>query len=93
VEVPIGRSSAETLLDEAVVGQLITKRRFQVPLCEGLVAEVDVFGPPHDGLVLVEVELPDPGSATPELPWIGEDVTGDRRYDNSTLATGSDGDG
>jgi adenylate cyclase len=90
VEVPIERSSAVALLDEAAVGQLITKRRFQVPLGHGLVAEVDVFDPPHDGLVLAEVELPVADVAPPELPWMGEEVTGDGRYDNSTLATGAD---
>jgi adenylate cyclase len=93
VEVPIELSSAETLLDEAVVGQRIVKRRFQVRLRNGLVAEVDVFGTPHHGLVLAEVELPDAAAAPPELPWVGEEVTGDRRYYNSTLATGADGDG
>ncbi|MFP4148702.1 MAG: CYTH domain-containing protein [Nitriliruptoraceae bacterium] len=90
VEVPLERSSAQTLLDEAVVGLLVTKQRFQVPVGDGLVAEVDVFAPPHDGLVLAEVELPDVEAELPELAWIGTEVTGDRRYYNSTLASRAD---
>ena len=47
--------------------------------------EVDEFHGDNDGLVMAEVELHDV-SETPIMPhFIGEEVTGDRRYYNSQL--------
>jgi len=47
--------------------------------------EVDEFHADNDGLVVAEVELSDP-TETPLLPhFIGQEVTGDRRYYNSQL--------
>lgn len=47
--------------------------------------EVDEFHADNDGLVVAEVELNDP-TETPLLPhFIGQEVTGDRRYYNSQL--------
>ena len=47
--------------------------------------EVDEFHADNDGLVVAEVELNDPTEA-PLLPhFIGQEVTGDRRYYNSQL--------
>lgn len=92
VEVPLDLDAAQTLLDAAVVGDVLRKRRFEAPLPAGrdgssLVAEVDEFGPPHDGLVLAEVELPDESTPVPDVPWLGTEVTGDKRFYNASLAT------
>ena len=38
------------------------------------------------GLVVAELELRDEGQAFEKPPWVGEDVTNDRRYGNSSLA-------
>ncbi len=47
--------------------------------------EVDEFHGDNEGLVVAEVELKDV-SEEPEIPhFIGEEVTGDRRYYNSQL--------
>lgn len=47
--------------------------------------EVDEFHADNDGLVVAEVELSDP-TETPLLPhFVGQEVTGDRRYYNSKL--------
>ena len=47
--------------------------------------EVDEFHADNDGLVVAEVELNNP-TETPLLPhFIGQEVTGDRRYYNSQL--------
>jgi CYTH domain-containing protein len=49
--------------------------------------EVDVYDGAYKGLVVAEVEMEDE-SADPELPgWIGQEVTGDRRYSNLVMAT------
>lgn len=49
--------------------------------------EIDEFSGIYTGLIIAEVEL----TATDDLPtipdWIGEELTGDRRYSNQTLAT------
>ena len=53
---------------------------------EGKIWEVDEFKGPNEGLTVAEIELKseDESFATP--PWIGQEVTGDVRYFNSSLA-------
>jgi adenylate cyclase len=65
----------------------LRKRRFRVPV-DGLTAEVDVFEGELVGLVLGEVEFDSTGTADrfEAPPWLGEEVTGDDRYANQTLA-------
>ena len=47
---------------------------------------VDEFHGRHEGLVMAEVELDSP-TATLQLPdWLGDEVTGDPQYYNSSLA-------
>jgi CYTH domain-containing protein len=66
----------------------IRKRRFMVPIDDGLVCEVDVFGGDLNGLVLAEVELPAENSAfrLPEWLTIVREVTDDPVYTNAALA-------
>lgn len=68
------------------VGKIIVKTRHLVEY-EGFVWEVDVFDGHLTGLFIAEVELKslDENPAIP--PWVGEEVTGDRRYSNQMLAT------
>ena len=47
--------------------------------------EVDVFHGANEGLILAEVELASAGELFDLPVWIGEEVTGDRRYYNSML--------
>lgn len=69
----------------------IRKRRHHLGLSGGAWV-VDEFEGRHTGLVLAEVELIDPGRDLPRPDWLGEEVTGDPRYYNTTLATaGADG--
>lgn len=63
----------------------IEKTRHTVPQGK-LVWEIDVFAQREDNLVLAEIELPNE-TETVKLPaWIGEEVTSDPRYRNSSLA-------
>jgi adenylate cyclase len=81
-EIPIG--DARELL-AASTGGRIEKRRHHLDLPGGEWV-VDEFLGRHAGLVLLEVELPS-GDAAIELPgWVGEEVTGNPDYYNSTLA-------
>ena len=77
-------------LREKCDGQLVSKTRYRVPLADcGLVAELDFFHGPHEGLRLVEVEFPSTGAADRFTPpaWFGDDVSTDPRYRNSFLAS------
>lgn len=85
VEAAIPVHEAEELL-ELRQGSVIEKKRYQVPF-GGLVWEVDVFEGENAGLVIAEVELPDPGFAVELPPWIGREVTDDERYYNARLAS------
>lgn len=85
VEVAIDVDAAERLLAEARVGALLEKSRHEIPIGD-LIVEVDEFAGHHEGLVLAEIEVPDVETPVPERPWLGVEVTGDRRYYNATLA-------
>ena len=75
-------------LKEKIDGKLISKRRYLIPMENGLTIELDVFYEPCKGLLLAEVEFPDKASANSFCPpaWFGEDVTFDGRYHNSYLS-------
>ena len=64
---------------------VIDKCRYLVPFA-GHIFEVDEFYGDNEGLTVAEVELSsvDEQFARPE--WLGEEVTGDVRYYNSSLA-------
>jgi adenylate cyclase len=66
----------------------IDKRRFEVAHGR-LKWEIDVFGPPHEGLVVAEVEMPSEGTALKLPDWIGEEVTDNPAYRNSALVDAS----
>jgi adenylate cyclase len=69
-------------------GLRVEKTRHLVPLDDDLTAEVDVYSGDLEGLVVVEVEF-ESGELSKnfEAPdWLGEEVTGDHRYANQSLA-------
>lgn len=49
------------------------------------VFEVDEFGGENQGLILAEIELGDEGEDFFKPDWLGEEVTGDKRYYNASL--------
>jgi adenylate cyclase len=68
--------------------QRLRKTRYLVPLGAGLDAEVDVFEGELEGLVTAEVEF-DSAEQSRDFqppPWLGDEVTGDGRYANQSLA-------
>ncbi|MBP2549989.1 CYTH domain-containing protein [Neorhizobium galegae] len=70
----------------AAIGTVIEKTRYLVPHA-GFTWEVDVFTGFYHGLVVAEVELRSEADDPPLPPWIGAEVTGDRRYSNMVMAT------
>lgn len=84
-EYPIPLADAEALLAMRS-GRLIEKRRHIVPH-GALRWEIDVFSGELAGLVIAEIELPSEDAAFARPAWLGEEVTGDPRYANASLAT------
>jgi adenylate cyclase len=62
----------------------ISKTRYLVPVGDHTF-EVDEFYGENEGLVVAEVELESEDEEYPRPEWLGEEVTGDRRYYNSQL--------
>ena len=60
------------------------KTRYLVD-CDGHTFEVDEFYGDNEGLVVAEVELSDENEAFTRPSWLGEEVTGDKKYYNSML--------
>jgi adenylate cyclase len=69
-------------------GRRVVKSRHVIPHGE-LEIELDRFEGGLAGLRIAEVEFPDQDAADAFEPpgWFGEEVTGERRYLNETLAT------
>ena len=69
-------------------GRRLHKRRHVVPLA-GVNVEVDVYADELEGLVVAEIEFASEEEARAFEPpsWLGEEVTGDPRYLNETLAS------
>lgn len=84
-EWPIPATEAQQLLETLCLRPLIEKVRQRIELA-GRVWEVDEFRGANAGLVLAEVELPAEDATVTLPPWVGEEVTGDPRYANASLA-------
>lgn len=84
---PLTKEGYKHLLPKAD-GNIITKKRYLIPLSDDLKAELDIFERKFQGLALVEVEFPDEAAANSFDPpeWFGEDVTCSKLYHNSTLS-------
>ncbi len=79
-EIPV--EDAKQMLEMCAVTPLIDKTRY---ICGRW--EVDCFSGHLDGLTVAEVELENENEAFDRPAWIGKEVTGDKRYYNSMLAT------
>lgn len=63
---------------------VIDKTRYLVEV-GSVVFEVDEFYGDNEGLIVTEVELNSEDQAFEKPEWLGEEVTGDKRYYNSML--------
>ncbi|MEL6159271.1 MAG: CYTH domain-containing protein [Cyanobacteria bacterium J06623_5] len=80
--IPVGdaREMLETLCDRP----FIEKMRYRVPI-GNLVWEIDEFQGENAGLVIAEVELTSEDQTVTLPEWVGEEVSGDAKYYNSSL--------
>ena len=69
-------------------GRRVTKTRYRLPHGDRQI-ELDLYSGGLAGLAVAEVEFPDEAAADAfePPPWFGDEVTGERRYLNETLAT------
>ena len=66
-------------------GRVVEKTRHKVR-SGGHVWEIDEFTGANAGLVLAEVELQQADEEVAMPPWVGREVSGDRRFDNASLS-------
>jgi adenylate cyclase len=83
-EYPLPVEDARTLLATLCQQPLIEKDRHHVPH-EGHRWEIDEFLGQNAGLVIAELELSHADEPFRRPPWLGTEVTDDRRFYNSSL--------
>lgn len=67
-------------------GRKIIKKRYLVP-DDDLTWEVDVFEGDYAGLIIAELELDSERTTCTHFPqWVGEEVTGQSKYYNASMA-------
>lgn len=81
-EIPV--EDARQMIERCATGTVIEKTR-HIVCHEGFRWEVDEFGGSLSGLVVAEIELDSADRSFPLPTFVGEEVTGDPRYYNSSL--------
>ncbi len=82
-EIPF--EDANQMLGSLCSGSIIEKTRYEIPF-GGILWELDVFFGDNKGLIIAEVELVDPFQTVTLPDWVLEEVSGNLRYSNSSLA-------
>jgi CYTH domain-containing protein len=62
----------------------ILKDRF-IYYFENVIWEIDDFGPPHEELIIAEIEIPNVDTRIEKPDWIGEEVTARREFYSENL--------
>jgi adenylate cyclase len=78
-------ADAHEMLDRLAVSPVVEKLRYTIEY-QGFVWVVDEFSGENSGLVMAELELEYPEQSFPLPPWIGQEVSGDPRFYNASLA-------
>jgi len=84
-EYKIPAADAAEMIRQFSIEAPIRKVRYDVPFA-GNVWTVDVFEGANAGLVMAEIELESSDQAITLPDWVGDEVTNDPRYENSSLA-------
>ena len=84
---PLNKEAYEHLLAKAD-GNIITKKRYEIPDGTGKTIELDLFEGVFSGLTLAEVEFESIEEANAYIPpsWFTKDVTMDAAYHNSNMS-------
>jgi len=81
-EIPLEEAKALLKLCEKGV---IEKTRYEVKSGNHII-EIDEFHGNNEGLIMAEIELKDENESIKKPDWLGQEVTGDKRYYNSYLS-------
>ncbi|MBU0663782.1 MAG: CYTH domain-containing protein [Proteobacteria bacterium] len=81
-QIPV--EDARVLLAELCEQPIIEKKRYRISY-QGFVWEVDEFFGENEGLLVAEIELEEEGQEFEKPPWVGMEVSSDRRYANASL--------
>lgn len=81
-EIPLEQAKALLKLCEKGV---IEKTRYEVKSGNHII-EIDEFHGDNEGLIMAEIELNDENESIKKPEWLGQEVTGDKRYYNSYLS-------
>ena len=84
-EYPIPVGDAREILDQVALRPLIDKTRHHV-VHDGHLWEIDEFYGDIAGLVVAEIELQSMDEAFSRPAWLGDEVSNDKRYYNSSLS-------
>jgi CYTH domain-containing protein len=73
---------------ELTGGRRIAKKRYRIPAAGGFLVQLDVYQGKHRGLATAEVEFDSKKQSVRfrPPPWFGREVTGNRHFENATLA-------
>jgi CYTH domain-containing protein len=85
-EFAIPKKDFDSLWD-LTAGRRIAKKRFRLP-AGGFLVQLDVYQGKHRGLATAEVEFDSKKQSVRfrPPPWLGREVTGNRHFENATLA-------
>jgi len=83
-EYEIPKYDAAQMLELMCAKPQIEKYRYVIP-AGSLKWEVDEFLGDNSGLIVAEIEVPSEDTEFDIPEWVGEEVTGDKRYYNSHL--------
>lgn len=83
-EYAIPLSDAQEMLETLCDRPFIEKIRYRLPI-DDVIWEIDEFQGENAGLVVAEVELSHEDQSVKYPDWLGQDVSGDMRYQNSNL--------
>ena len=81
-EIPL--EDAVEMMENLCKKPLIEKIRYEYKF-ENHVWEIDEFRGENEGLIIAEIELDDEDEVYLKPDWVGEEVTYDTRYNNSSL--------
>lgn len=85
-EYPIPFDDCLAMLENLAETPVIEKKRYKIPM-GNFIWEVDEFFGVNEGLIVAEIELPSEDTPFDKPDWIGEEVSGDPRYFNSSLVS------
>ena len=86
-ELPLRKADYERLM-EKTEGTPVIKKRYLVPIEDGLTAEVDIYEGELEGLMTTEVEFPSLEAAEGYVApaGFGKDVSEEKAYKNTSLS-------